>query len=230
MRMICVVISFAMLLGNASPSSADAVVLGFPLDYVATGALNPGLGEAVTAETVTRMGQTFTVPAGYPILTDFSFWLGDSPIFDPQPTTFEAVLMGYGIDRPVGPVFYQSGMRSTVGLLHGENRRFDFHVGMELTPGESYIMFLDVTSFLDGVANFATLTSPGADVYTGGMLVQSSATSGLGHVSDTAWLAGGLDWDLVFRARFRAVPEPNCIALLGCALCAAPFLRRPLVW
>jgi hypothetical protein len=228
--MTSVLISLAIVLCSAPPNYADAVVLFFPIDYVETVALNPGLGEAVTAETVTRMGQTFTVPAGYPLLTDLSFWLGDSPIFDPQPTAFEAVLMGYGIDRPVGPVLYQSGMRSTVGLLHGENRRFDFPVGTALTPGASYIMFLDVTSYLDGVANFATLTSPGADVYAGGILVQSSSTSDLEHVSDMAWQPGGLDWDLVFSARFRSIPEPTSIALLGWALCLAPFLRRPLGW
>jgi len=201
----------------------DTVALGYPLDYKTTSALFPGLGEAPGTVVVPRLGQTFAVPAGHPYLTTFSFWLADSPVYEPQPTTFNAVLMAYGTDRPVGQVLYQSGARNTAGLAHGEVRRFDFTVGVSLVPLANYIFFLDTAPYLEGVPSYATFAG-GGDVYSGGTLVSSQSTTGLDHAPDNPWQPGGLGWDVVFRAEFAAVPEPSTICLM--LAIAIPFSIR----
>jgi hypothetical protein len=207
----------------ASVAYADTVVIGYPLDYTTTSALFPGLGEEPVVDVVPRLGQTFTVPAGHPYLTTFSFWLSDSPFFEPQPTTFGAVLMAYGPDRPVGPVIYHSINHSTAGLAHAERRRFDFNVGAMLDPLESYVFFLDVVPYLDGVPSVALFASEGADVYSGGELVHSDIATDLAHVSDNPWQPSGAGWEVIFRAEFN-VPEPSNIALLVVA--SVPMLLR----
>src|SRR5262245_9141651 len=97
----------------ANASLSDTVVIGYPLDYTTTSALVPCLGEDTSADVVPKLGQTFTVPATHAYLTTFSFWLSDSPFFQPQPTMFDAILMAYGVDGPVGPAIYQSLNHST---------------------------------------------------------------------------------------------------------------------
>jgi hypothetical protein len=220
--------SFVLALGCTSIACADISVIGKPLDYIAPGVFNPGIGEATVSEVVPRMGQTFVVPAGHPYLSTWSFWLADSPLLEPQPAMLNAVLMAYGTDSPVGPVLFQSGPHSLGGLLHGENRRFDFNVGVNLDPLATYVFFLDVVPYLDGIPNFATFASAGAmpDIYTVGTLVQSASAIDLDHVADIPWQEAGLGWDSVFRGEFHSVPEPSSTAAWAIVLCALAK-RRP---
>ena len=204
----------AFLAAAIATRAADTVALGFPLDYTTSSALFPGLGEDPEVDLVPRLGQTFVVPAGHPYLTTFSFWLGDSPVFQPQAATFNAVLMAFGSDRPSGEPLYQGPVTSTAGLQHGEVRRFDFNVGVSLNSLARYVVFLNAAPYLDGVPSFATFASTGTDVYPNGTLVSSRSTASLDQVSDSPWQIGASGWDVVFRAEFRSVPEPSSLPLL----------------
>ena len=194
---------------------ADTVVIGYPLDYTTTSGLFPGLGEDTSADTVPRLGQTFTVPAGHPYLTTFSFWLSDSPFFQPQPTTFDAVLMAYGPDRPIGPVIYQSTSQSTLGW---RMQRDDDSILMSvrcLTRSQATSSFstrlLISTAFR--VTRCLHLKEPMC--MAEGVFAYSDFATGLpspitrGNPVDCGW-------DVIFRAEFN-VPEPSSLALVTIA-------------
>ena len=185
-------------------------MLGFPLDHTTTGAVFPGLGERPGLDVAPRIGQTFVVPAGHPYLTSFSFWLGDSHILEPQPTTFRAVIAAYGADRPAGEPIFTSRPYNTAALRHGEVRRLDFDVGLSLDALSRYLFFLDTVPFRDGVDSYATFAS-GTDFLPDGELVYTYSGGG---ISDEPWQVSGVGWDLAFRAEFAAVPEPSSLALL----------------
>src|SRR5436190_9718328 len=204
----------ALLLAAIATRAADTVALGFPLDYTTSSALFPGLGEAPDTDLVPRLGQTFVVPAGHPYLTSFSFWLGDSPVFQPQAATFNAVLMAFGTDRPSGEPLYLGPVTSTAGLQHGEVRRFDFNVGVTLNSLARYVVFLNAAPYLDGVPSYATFASTGTDVYPNGTLVSSLSTASLDQISGSPWQIAASGWDVVFRAEFTSVPEPSSLSLL----------------
>jgi len=203
-----------------------SVTLGYPLDFPGAGVINPGLGEATTSEVVTRMGQTFVVPASHSRLASFSLWLADSPVFEPQATTFQGALMAWGGDRPTGQPLFVSASRTTTGLAHGEVRRFDFPVSVDLQPMATMVFFLDIVPFLDGAPNFTVLSSEGLDVYTEGTVVQSKSTGSLDEIASSAWQEGGASWDAVFRAEFRVVPEPEAAGLMSTVMGGMVALSR----
>jgi hypothetical protein len=208
----------------ATSRADDTVVLGLPLEHTTTSAIFPGLGERAGIDVAPRIGQTFVVPAGHPYLSSFSFWLGDSHIFDPQPTTFRAVIAAYGADRPAGEALFTSRPYNTAALRHGELRRLDFEVGLPLDALSRYLFFLDTVPFRDGIDSYATFAS-GADFLPDGELVYTYSGGG---ISDEPWQVSGAGWDLDFRAEFAAVPEPASLALLclaGIVLAAVLGLR-----
>ena len=205
-------------------SASEPVTVGVPFGREGGGAIFPGLGEDPETALVPRLGQTITVPAGHPYLTRVSFWLNDSPVFQPQPTTFDSVLMAFGTDRPIGPPLHLTEAITTQGMTHGQRRRFDFDVGLTLEPLAKYVFFLDAAAYLDAVPNYATFASFGGDYYSKGNLVRTDFAGERHNVGEQARQV--VEWDVAFRAEFAVIPEPDCSVILLIAVALALLWNR----
>lgn len=62
--------------------------------------------------TVATYGQTFTAPTNTPTLRSFSFYMEDSPVFNPDPLNFGTYIMAWNGRRAVGPVLWKGRVAS----------------------------------------------------------------------------------------------------------------------
>ena len=161
-----------------------------------------GMFGALPASTV--FGQSFTVPAGTPLLNSFSFWLNAGGGWQPN-VTFAAYVMGWDGSKAVGPVLWKSAAFSGPTTTM---QRYDFKVpSLALTPGGQYIAFLSTIEYLTLVpTNAQVLMGYVYNPYSGGRFYDFS-TSDFSALTTTSWGtdAGG-DFDAAFVADFSSVP------------------------
>jgi hypothetical protein len=179
-------------------------------------------GERISAVTVPRFGQTFTVPVGATSLIGFSFFLRAS---GPTPATIRGALMRWNGSAGVGDVLYASASRQGPPGAFIEEA-FVTNV-LPVMAGEQYVAFLEQ----------AVGTVQHGRAASGGVLVDSYAGGAAVITSCTASVVVGCGWgveqgrDAEFVARFNSttvVPEPRSMAMLasGGALCLALVARR----
>jgi hypothetical protein len=161
-------------------------------------------------------GETFVTPNGNIVLQDFSFWLSDSPVFNPDPLDFAGYLMEWNGQRAIGPILYQSSQRTADGMAHGQFRRFNFNVGLALDPVKQYVFFISNSQYFDGVPSMAFPGGLAANVYPSGHLVSLDNESDFTQITSANWNLTP-QWDMVFEANFVPIPEPSghLMVLLG---------------
>ena len=152
-------------------------------------------------------GQTFTVPAGNPWISDINFRVGYN--FG-QGFSFTGVLMAWDGTEATGAVLYQSNPvtvdSSTVGLAV-----YDFPItGVSLTPGNKYVFFLLAVPGNGGAATAQFAITGNNDSYTGGNFVFTDSGGAFGPNLLTPWLqpdTASVYGDAVFEATFSSL-EP----------------------
>jgi hypothetical protein len=155
-----------------------------------------GQPSGVAADTY---GQTFTVPAGYGILTDITFRLGYN--FG-QGITFTGYLMAWDGSEAKGSVLYQSPS-ATVDSNTSGIAVFDFPIpDVSLTSGSTYVFFLLAGAGSGGAATAKFAVTGDNSSYTGGNFVFTSSGGSFANLS-TAWQqpdTPGVFGDAVFTA------------------------------
>lgn len=161
---------------------------------------------ADTAPGQATYGQTFVTPGTNTVLQSFSFWLSDSPSFEPDPMDFAGYLMEWNGARATGPILYQSSMMTADGLAHGQFRRFDFNVGLQLNPAKQYVFFISASQYFDGIPSQAFPGGLAANAYPSGNMASLGNGSDFTQITNANWNQA-TQWDMVFEASFTP-PEP----------------------
>ena len=173
---------------------------------------------------VVHVGQSITVPGATPVLTSFTFYLGDA--YNGASLRFDASVFEYAGGSVVGPALSTLGGLSGSATLGGLDA-FVFDIpDVLLDPARTYALLLSATAVADGdpagARNvFGTTEDPATglgDVYAGGTLVLGDDPTALAE----------LGFDAAFDAQFAAsaVPEPATVALLAGGLAVIGGVAR----
>lgn len=179
-------------------------------------------GETDTAS----YGQTFTVPAGDNRLDSFTL---SAALAGGDATEFALFVMGWDGAKAVGPVLYESAMQTVSSPTMTD---FTFNPGISLTPGGSYVAFVNTSNYFDGDADNSSMASIGtADVYSGGLFVFLNHANDFSAVTLYPWEQNwqGPGFDIAFRAEFSSAGVPDAglsAGMLGLAAIALFGLRR----
>ena len=208
-----VLITVIVLAGVCSPSSAIAQsTIGAP-----GGGLIGWWGTNYTRS----FGQTITV-GSVNILTDFSFWFGQSQTN--YNIDYRAYVYAWDENtlRLTGSPLYDSGSRNITGSAYGNHveQTFDLEP-LALSSGSMYALFVEALSGGSDVANFETRRAQDtADDYAGGELI-----FGTGR-----WWEARSNLDLRFEANFGTpsvvVPEPSTWILLATGVVGIGIVAR----
>lgn len=210
--------------GLASATTYDAPLAGFV----------PFLGGADT----TSSGQTFSTPRG--ILTDWTFYAGQSPLYLEQPVSghLKLVVAKWNGSRAVGPALYVSP-EYLYTFVNGGGltlKPFNFTgINITLEAGD-YITYLTVAGVSSPVENLAI-----------GVAFLNGGTGGFGRslyspnvdpltLSSTSWsplVSGTPDLSMAYNATITnapPIPEPASYAMMlaGLGLLASVARRRKL--
>jgi hypothetical protein len=171
---------------------------------------------------IVNVGQTITPPAATPLLTGFTFHLGEA--YNGANLRLGASVFEFAGGGVVGPALLGIGPVAGSGnALSLDQYDFDFP-GLLLDPTRTYVLLLTATGVADADPNGARnlvgtmqdpLTGLG-DVYAGGTLV----------LGDDAAALVDVGFDAAFDARFAAVPEPATVALVAGGLVAMAGIAR----
>ncbi len=148
-------------------------------------------------------GQTFTVPAGVPLLTDFKLVLGYNY---GNSLSFTAYLMAWDGEEATGPVLYQSSPLATDPTAQGLST-LDFPVNsVTLTPGSTYVFFVLAAPGSGGPATAAFAVTGDSTSYAGGNFVYTQTGGDTANLSQPWQQAGtvGTLGDSAFSATFAA--------------------------
>ena len=164
---------------------------------------------------VDTYGQTFTVPTGYPTISDINFRVGYN--FG-DALTFTGYLMAWNGSEATGSVLYQSTAQtvnsSTVGLA-----TIDFPISnLALTPGDTYVFFLLASPGTGGAATAQFGVTGNNSAYSGGNFVYTDSQGSFANL-ETAWLQSGANsvfGNAAFEATFKVatstqVTVPNLV-------------------
>jgi len=147
-------------------------------------------------------GQTFTVPAGFPELTDFNLRLGYN--FGGG-LSFTACIMAWDGKEAIGTVLYQSSATNIDSSAQGLNV-IDFPIdSLTLTPGDTYVFFLLAAPGSGGPATAALAVTGDSNSYAGGNFVFTNSNGSISNLS-TPWTqtdAASSFGDTVFSATFN---------------------------
>ena len=202
-------LALATLAVTAAPAAAQPFA---PVNAV------DGLG----LPSVINVGQTISPIGATPVLTSFTFFLGDA--YNGANLRFDASVFEYAAGSVVGPA-----LRSVTGVAGSANLAgldpFVFDIpDVALDPTRTYALLLSATAVADadpaGARNlFGTMEDPTTglgDVYAGGTLVFGDDRGALLE----------LGFDAAFDATFSPVPEPATVALLAGGLLAVASMAR----
>ncbi len=190
---------FALVAALGSPASAQTTTIGSGL------ASGPGTSVVWNSSLGLPQGQTFIVPAGFPVLQEIRFYsalLG--PITATSTLTFELYL--WNGTAPVGPAVTSL----PVNIMVNDADK-PFTGSLQLIEGQSYLALLVGGGTTSAALGF---DPSGADRYAGGSLV---------FFDGSAWRAtSGREgpYDAYFTATFgtSTVPEPTTVWLMGAGL------------
>ncbi len=113
-------------------------------------------------------GQTLTVPAGYPVISSISFWVGWN--FG-DAVTFSGYLMAWSGTEATGPVLFQSTSASVDSSTSGI-AEFDFPIpNLTLIPGNKYVFFVLASAGSGGAAAARFAVTGDSTSYAGGNFV-----------------------------------------------------------
>ena len=171
---------------------------------------------------VVHVGQTIAAPAATPLLTGFTFHLGEA--YNGASLRFGAAVYEYAAGSVVGPALRTLGPFAGSANVLGLDP-YDFDIpDLLLDPARTYVLLLTASGVADADPNgarnlFGTMEDPATglgDVYAGGTLV----------LGDDATALAELGFDAAFDARFAAVPEPATVALVAGGLVALAGVAR----
>ncbi|MGA2049184.1 MAG: putative Ig domain-containing protein [Terracidiphilus sp.] len=153
-------------------------------------------------------GQTFTVPAGYPSITDINFRVGYN--FG-DGLTFTGYLMAWDGSEATGAVLFQSAPMSVNSATPGL-AEVDFPItNVTLTAGNTYVFFLLAGAGSGGAATARFAITGNSSSYAGGNFVFTDSQGVFANLSnpwlqtDTASKFG----DAVFAATFSTSPATH---------------------
>ena len=188
------------------------------------GAIGP-LGEGNPPQYINTIGQTFTVPDTDNVLTEFSFFVSDTPsgtfgVPEVDVVDFRAFVIGWDETnrRPTGSVVFESTPRSTTiqnSIYPMPEYRFSTGV-ISLTSGTKYLAFLSSVKDFDGLTGLAWVgespTFSPFDRYPGGEVWTITATD-FDSLTSRSWSPDDYRLDLNFKATFvsetrNSVSEP----------------------
>jgi hypothetical protein len=197
-----------LLLGAVSllPAFGDTTVVGnFASWNGSTTAFSFGVPYSIAFDTY---GQTFTVPAGQPVISDMSFWVGWN--FGGG-VTFSGYLMAWDGMEATGPVLFQSTPASVDSSTPGI-AKMDFPMpNITLVPGNRYVFFLLASVGSGGAATARLAVTADSSSYAGGNFVFTGSGGAFSNLSspwlqtDTASAFG----DAVFEASFNSPQATN---------------------
>ena len=205
--------ALAALAATAAPAAAQPFA---PVSAV------DGLG----LPSVVHIGQTITPVGATPVLTAFTFFLGDA--YNGANLRFDASVFEYAAGSVVGPALSTlTGVAGSANLVGLDPFVFDIP-DVALDPTRTYALLLSATAVADGdpagARNLVGTTEDPAtglgDVYAGGTFVFGDER--------TALLELGFDaaFDAAFDARFSPIPEPATVALVAGGLVALAGTAR----
>lgn len=159
-----------------------------------------------SGSSIATFGQVITVPADGTQLDSFTFFM----------STNTAVMRGevYAWDgeKATGPNLYESALR-TVSNTSGFEE-VTFHTGgVQLVPGQQYVLFTTVSKDYESIPNDASASwlgvhSGSGDTYPGGSHVRMDNGSSFDKLFTNAWNLQYFDWDLAFKAVFSSSDSP----------------------
>ncbi len=162
-------------------------------------------------------GETFTAPTnGDDNLQDFGFYMGG-----PEGSG-DILLSGYigtWTGSQVGSILYSS---SSVDYTNTGEDFLSFTTdGLDLTAGDSYVMFLSVSQYYGQTSGESYVTA--GSTIPGGSFVYYNNGGDFGALTDSTWNSTGSSPDWAVNLDFSpagapAVPEPPSFFLLGAGL------------
>ncbi len=188
------------------PAFADTTVVGnFASWDGSTAAFSFGIPYGIADD---AYGQTFTVPAGYPVISSISFWVGWN--FG-DTVTFSGYLMAWDGTEATGPVLFQSAPTSVDSSTPGI-AEIDFPIpNVTLIPGNKYVFFVLASAGGGGAAAARLAVTGDSTSYAGGNFVFTDSGGAFSNLNNP-WLqtdtASGFG-DAVFEASLNSSPTPT---------------------
>jgi hypothetical protein len=201
------------LFASATLCCSGQITIGTLGDWNGTSSSSLEFGNDPSATSASTWGQTFTVPIGNPLLTDFSINLLDITPFDPTPLVFDGYLMKWNGTQATGPILYDSGA-ITLGTGFTWHQVAFNSLNLHLNEGQQYVFFVSTSAYANGPEGAADVGSMLFSSYTGGVEVNMNNGANLSAWTTQAWDQGSLALgnDIAFQADF--VPEPSLASLL----------------
>ena len=152
-------------------------------------------------------GQTLTVPAGYPVISSISFWVGWN--FG-DAVTFSGYLMAWDGTEATGPVLFQSTSASVDSSTSGI-AEFDFPIpNLTLIPGNKYVFFVLASAGGGGAAAARFAVTGDSTSYAGGNFVFTDSGDFLQSEQSVAATGHGQRvWRRRLRGFFQHLADTN---------------------
>jgi hypothetical protein len=159
-------------------------------------------------------GQIFTAPVTDNNLDSWTFNLRKD---GGNNCNFQFFVMGWNGSTATGSILYQS---ATAVVTSTSFQAFTFLPNLTLTPGGSYVAFINESGLNGTTASSIQMQGSSANSYAGGDFRYLNNGDTFGQVSSSAWSTYSVP-DMTFTAVFSSVPEPT--TFIAGALLALPF-------
>jgi hypothetical protein len=158
---------------------------------------------------IATYGQVITAPADDTQLDSFTFLMNTGTV------VMRGEVYAWDGEKATGPNLYESEPRTVTTTSGFEEVTFDTD-GVQLVPGQQYVLFATMSKDYESSANsgaFATwlgVFSGSGDAYPGGSYVLMNSGSSFDQLLTSAWTSSPyLDWDLAFKAVFSTSDSPT---------------------
>jgi hypothetical protein len=147
-------------------------------------------------------GQLITAPADDTQLESFTFFISTNPI------VMRGEVYAWDGEKATGPNLYESAPRTVTSTSGFEEVTFDTG-GVQLVPGQQYVLFATVSKDYESSAATASWLGVFPGVYPGGYFVEMDNGSSFDQLFTNAWSLRLHDWDLAFKAVFSTSDSPT---------------------